>query len=370
MPSSHHSRRHHHSKRSQPSGYTELSRSDIQLLTEILSHAPTSSTSTYAYEQIVHELVDKLPSHLRNKLPWLSSSCKLHDKIASLPITSIYKALQYETDLCTRQVWSPLRGKGVLTAEQCDLLTTLEDLSALWIPEEAFEARYHRQQQSKPAYVYSSTKCAGCQLAKIGGRTQALIALGAFFIGRVKPKIWKKSVRILWIESWLRASVDRSQSKEVVLKMWRTGSGLRKLRKEHGGSDRDYVDEFVEEAQTETAHGRPRHRRNAGHDHAADVGAKAQEEVPIDGLGPDLEADELFEGAGSPLENADGFVSTEDLLGIPDDDIPRDVQLPRFASSIYSRAVDDDGEHESRGHGRSTESELLSLYNHSTYVPK
>jgi hypothetical protein len=327
-----------------PARYTELSHSDINLLTEILNHAPQSPSRIYkrSYEEIVRSQIARLPSHLLSKIPILSTFCSLHHKIISLPMVGILKAFQYEVDFAAQQLWAPLQDKGVLTPRQNDLLTSLEDLSIIWLSIEEFQVKYKRppsvEQKSRTA-----TKCAACALARIGGDQEAMIALGAFFIGRTSPKIWRKSKRILWMEAWLQNSMEEDSAKQAVEELWQLGKELRRLRKEYTEVKREGIEEVSKDShQSNVLHPRIEMNSNPGW-HA------------------DLTANEIFDISEDPF---DGILDSQAQLEESDDCSGKVVHLPYAASSIYSQEPGDSF----RGYGagsiryRYVESEILSLY--------
>lgn len=76
-------------------------------------------------------------------------------------------------------------------------------------------------------------------------------------IARIDPVNWKRSKRIQWFEKWIASSVEREDMAEGVVKaMWECGVKLRNAMggitgsTDGGGGRRGYIDEFV--AQTRT----------------------------------------------------------------------------------------------------------------------
>jgi hypothetical protein len=229
--------------------YSDLTTGEIRLLTKILSHAPKQRNSPNAnsYERIVQEKTSRLPSHLRARIPWLSTFCSLHSKIVPWPVKSILEWLKDEIDTFLPEVWSPLRTQRKLNEEQQRMLIVVENLRCLWTPSESQQTK-SRQHRPSISFGYGSAKCSGCVLAQIGGNGDVLIAIGALFIGRVRGMIWKRSKRIVWIESWIRDAVEDSQADQAVHMMWQLGMELREVRKKANASDRSYVDEYAAEA--------------------------------------------------------------------------------------------------------------------------
>lgn len=136
------------------------------------------------------------------------------------------------------------------------MLSLVEELNCLWTPPESKQRRHHHRKLSA-MFGYGSAKCGGCILAQIGGSEDVLVALGAFFIGRVKETIWKSSKRILWIEWWIRDAADNDEGDRAVQRMWELGVEFRELRKKASVGERSYVDQYVQHARA-TDHEQPR----------------------------------------------------------------------------------------------------------------
>ena len=357
---------HHHRRRSNKilPEYTELTAADIALLTQILSHAPRQGSSTLleSYKLIVGEQMSKLPPYLRTKIPWISSFCSLHNKINPFPVNSILEWLKEEVEHYIPQVWCSFRREKLFNEEQMKLLSVLEDLSVLWNATNQSKKSKGRASRMGLSHSHGTAKCSACILARIGGNAQALLALGAFFVGRVHSSIWKRSKRIMWVESWIRGAVDDNQEDQAIRKMWQLGMELRSMRKKAPIVDRAYVDEFVEKARaaehdSETPLNLVRPSQPLADDHrnVADWLAQAT-------------ADEVFEdeevwqqlqpaqtsGPTSRAERNDdsAFEFEEDLEA---------SQLFRASSSIYSQRSE-----WSQPSSHDTESELIGLYQHST----
>lgn len=354
MPCLHDDKTHFRSLDLPAAHYTDLSRSDITVLTEILTHAPDPSKPMYraSYEEIVKSQIAKLPYNLVSKLPWLSTFCTLHHKIIPLPVVGLLKALQYEVNVAAEEVWAPLLEKCVLNVEQNHMLNTLEDLGILWLKPDEFQAKYHRPPKDDHRKEMLS-KCGACTLASIGGDRNAMIALGAFFIGRSAPSIWKKSKRLLWMEAWIRNSLEDSEQEDAVVEMWQLGRELRKVRKEYGGGGRDYVDGAVEQALAGE-------RMSEHHYFEAEVNESG-------GWHEELTANEVFDIPANPFDDGE---EGEDLISVHGGSggyVDKNIRLPYAASSIYSRNPDEpSGSHEvGSSKYRDVESELLSLYQYS-----
>lgn len=243
-------RHHTHAQAGPPRSYSDLSHADIDLLTNILSHAPRSPAQNHGYEGITANLISALPSHLKNKMSWLAPACSLHSRINPHPVISMFEAIKHEIDDGLPHSWEPIQAHGLLTEAQVQSLMKLQDLSALWLKPDAFESNFRRKQVTQPPYRYQADKCAACILSHIGGDLDACMALGAFFIGRTSTNIWKKSKRVLWMEAWIRQAVADGSQDAAVRRVWEMGVELRQQREnfksKHG--ERAYVDEFIDRA--------------------------------------------------------------------------------------------------------------------------
>ena len=359
-----HDQKQHHRPSDKILQYTDLTAADIALLTQILSHAPRQGHSILkeSYKLIVREQISKLPDYLRAKIPWISSFCSLHNKINPFPVNSILEWLRDEVDRCVPEVWSPLRRQKLLGEEQMKMLATLEDLSVLWRAPIQSKQKNGRTSNLGLSYGYGSAKCSACTLAQIGGNEQVLIALGAFFIGRVHSSIWKRSKRILWVESWIRGAVDDSMEDEAIRKMWRLGVELRDLRKRATVSDRAHVDEFVEKAKA------IEHLRKGPVDQVGPIEPSAEDDQVVDDWLAQATADEVFDEEKvwqqlQPSQAAKPESSFEQDSGqaLELEEDPEASQLFWVPSSVYSQNSE-----WSQPSSHDTESELIALYQHST----
>lgn len=315
-----------------------------------------------SYKLIVREQISKLPSNLRAKIPWISSFCSLHNKIDPFPVNSILEWLKDEVDHYVPAVWSPLRSNKLLNEEQVTMLAALENLSDLWCAPAQSTRKNRGISNAGLSSDFESTKCSGCVLARIGGNAQIVTTLGAFFIGRVHSSIWKRSKRIMWIESWIRGALDDNEKEEAIRKMWRFGIELREVRKKATSTDRAYVDEFVEKAQ------RTEHEAKVPSHRVGSIELPADEDRIADGWLAQTTADEVFNDKEPwqhhPPSQADepdpNFEQEFGLVADLEADLEAS-QLFRVPSSVYSRNSE-----LSQPSSHGTESELIGLYQHST----
>ena len=381
-----HEKQHHRRWRVPLYDYTELSQTDIADLTGILSHAPRPQTSGSIYEEVVRKLISNLPSHLRSKIPWVSTLCSLHSKMNPSPIVSLFKALRREIEDCLPAAWEPLRAQGLLSSEQAEMLTVLEDLSALWLQADEFNMRFGRSRETKPACHYQKNKCAACILAHIGGNADDLVAMGAYFVARVSTNIWKRSKRIMWIEAWIRDSVEAHQQQHAIERMWQLGTELRGLRKKARGSDgkQAYVDGYIEMARGKQSSGPSRPPRSSSQDwdidfvedaerngiRASKVGAWVAQAEDSDGNDDQSETSQSSDKIQKPVPTPADILDADS--GAPFATAHRNSGLRPVASSIYSRTTDDTGDQRGKSNSSSwaspsstsisTNSALIDLY--------
>ena len=238
--------------------YSDLTHADIVLLTDFLSIRITSSTQD---QEQIRASISELPTHLRSKIPWITSSCTVHSKINPLPISSILKALRNMVEDDVSLMADHLRAFDEDHDRSVSTLTRLEDLAALWLRPQAFEQRYGRPPSENSPYDYYSTKCGSCILVSMSQDVDTLIALGGCFIGITKTAKWKGSKRIIWLEEWIRSLSDELEPDAAIAEKWKLGTDLRRRRKSAPKRDHDhrgYVDEYIAEAKrAELAPSRP-----------------------------------------------------------------------------------------------------------------
>jgi hypothetical protein len=127
-----------------------------------------------------------------------------------------------------------------------DIVVTLEDMSATWTPRDDFRALHGRHAR---AFGYQGHKCAACQLHHLAANVQDLRTLGTIVVASIDPVKWKRSKRILWMEEWIKTSVEFShQAQPLVLQMWEDAVELLNQRSgtdRKGDATRPYIDEFI-----------------------------------------------------------------------------------------------------------------------------
>lgn len=188
-------------------------------------------------------MISELPSHLRAKIPKLSTFCPLHHKLNPLPVIDLLKVVQREVHPKALDKWNGT-----------DLpITLLQNTNAIWMKPEIFFKAFGRSPGVGTGWSFQEQKCAACKLAYLARNTDVVVALGAITIARLDPRNWKKSKRILWFEAWLKGSVEwrHDGGSGTIESMWEEGVGLSKFvkasRPQHGG-ERRYIDEYVAQA--------------------------------------------------------------------------------------------------------------------------
>lgn len=228
-------RRHH--DRSPPREYRDLSKTDIEVLAPILDALPDPDASNAStYRQVTKQMISDLPSHLRAKIPQVSTFCSLHHKLNPMPIIDLLQAVQKELTPSSLRTWDGVE----------DLpFTTLQDVNAIWTKPDDFRKLFNRSPSIR--FSYEGHRCAACRLACIARNTEAMIALGAIMIARLDPRNWKKSKRILWFEVCLEGCIQwRQDEQSAVEVMWKMGVALSKGMSKKG--ERPWVDGYVAEA--------------------------------------------------------------------------------------------------------------------------
>ncbi|KAK4504641.1 hypothetical protein PRZ48_002602 [Zasmidium cellare] len=239
-----HHHHHHHHDRSPPREYRDLSKSDIELLAPILDALPEPDASNAStYRRATKKMITDLPSHLRAKIPQVSSFCSLHHHLNPLPIIDLLKAIQHELTPSSLRTWKDVD----------DLpFTTLQDINFIWTKADDFSKLFGRAPSIR--FSYEGHKCAACKLACLARNVEAMIAVGAIMIARLDPKNWRKSKRILWFEVWLKGCIQWRQDDDCAVDvMWKTGVILSKGMSKKGDAERPWMEKAIAEAKASNA---------------------------------------------------------------------------------------------------------------------
>ncbi|KAK7529251.1 uncharacterized protein J3D65DRAFT_176259 [Phyllosticta citribraziliensis] len=133
--------------------FQNLTFSDVQQLTNVLSHAPSPAISWQSpmwatYARFTRQQIESLPAHLRCKSNspfssrfWTASKtptdnegglCKLHSQLNVDLIRSIFTFLQKEIEDHIPAILDPLSEAGRLTRQHEDVMNALAAVPALW----------------------------------------------------------------------------------------------------------------------------------------------------------------------------------------------------------------------------------------------
>lgn len=221
--------------------YYQFSTTDMRLLTRVLSFGPTpsipsSSAQVKNYKEATRQLIDMLPSYLRSKHNWFSSTnfCSTHKQLnpCEAALEHLFEDFKHELSTKLFETWIPLQLKGLLSPMQCSLLMKMEDLNAIWLAPEAFAATFCRKPD--PEWELQTNGCTACMLSRIGGDFQAVGFLGALLLGGMKRDM--DSMRVTWCEGWLKgAMASKGKEDEEILqmvfdRMHEMGDELREVR--------------------------------------------------------------------------------------------------------------------------------------------
>ncbi|KAJ9628752.1 hypothetical protein H2203_002654 [Taxawa tesnikishii (nom. ined.)] len=104
--------------------YYQFSTTDMRLLTRVLSFGPTpsipsSSAQVKNYKEATRQLIDMLPSYLRSKHNWFSSTnfCSTHKQLnpCEAALEHLFEDFKHELSTKLFETWIPLQLKGLLS---------------------------------------------------------------------------------------------------------------------------------------------------------------------------------------------------------------------------------------------------------------
>ena len=207
--------------------YPELSREDIILLTQVLGYDSRYASGARDGD-CLRRLIHDLPSHLRNKLPCLSTGCSAHRRLNMSVVEDIVSAFQDEAG---EGIWNTLLTRGELHPDQHRVLTEVKA-----------RVRFVTE--------YDWSHCAACFLENLGRDVSILVALGTCIVGRISTKIYARSKRLIWIEEMIKTALRSSETNAAIHRMWSTGIELRSARKAAGlySLDRPYINDYMRQA--------------------------------------------------------------------------------------------------------------------------
>ena len=345
-----------HHKNFPPQDYADLNRADLTLLAPILVGQPDRDTPAFqAHKHTTQQLIAKLPSHLRSKLPLLTTFCSQHKKLNPLPLISLWKAIRRDADRELAITWSKAR----LTPAQSHFIDRLRRFP------------WHTQQSN----------CAACALLQLASDNDLLIAVGAITLATLSRRNWKKSKRVAFLRGLLEGRVSPVHAAGAVQKMFELGDRLRDLRQSarEQSQHRPPVDNSVAGYTTGVARGPPRPQRCSSQaDHVA---------VTVAALSQGVELNDIRQSEPGPTVTGEGRMNEGSPVrfSIPRKPVPGTPKPSSFrdafqqngesvshdtASSVYSS---DSVAQTSRGSVYSSEasnvseSTIIDLYHHPAF---
>ncbi|RMY63749.1 hypothetical protein D0863_10314 [Hortaea werneckii] len=195
-----------HRKHFSPVEYRDLNRTDISLLAPIL--AVEGATNPASPIQTTKHQISQLPSHLQATIPWLSTFCRHHRKLNSLPLISLWNAIRDEVLSELATVWTNV---------------DLSPAHAHFIDRIRHFPRFDPRQVSKRC-------CAACSLASMAGDNDLLIAVGAVVLAGLARRNWRKSKRALFLQVLLGGQTSAKHAEGSVLKMLQLAAEWREIR--------------------------------------------------------------------------------------------------------------------------------------------
>ncbi|KAF1347821.1 hypothetical protein BDV97DRAFT_370712 [Delphinella strobiligena] len=226
--------------------YPDLFPSEITLLTQIL-HVP-SRPSTLATDSTpqdspeISALIDKLPTGLKAKVPWLHSSlCPEHRRINIMPLRSIFRAFRFELEERLFGTWLPCASDAdtSLSPRLRAALTNVVDVVGLWTEPAVFRKKFGRDPMIE--HAYREKQCLACILSVIGSNPTTCLLLGAMVLGSFSGP--SRSVRVAWCEGWLKANFGFREAGRWIGDMHGLGDALRAERQRRGGERRARIAE-------------------------------------------------------------------------------------------------------------------------------
>ncbi|KAI7213296.1 hypothetical protein KC333_g6652 [Hortaea werneckii] len=195
-----------HRKNFPPVDYRDLNRADIFLLAPILAveEAPKAASP----DQTSKHQIAQLPSHLQATIPWLSTFCRHHRKLNSLPLISLWNAIRDEVPSELATVWTNV------------------DLS----PAHAHFIDRIRNFPCFDPHQVSRRRCAACSLASMAGDNDLLIAVGAVVLAGLGRRNWGKSKRALFLQVLLGGQTFASHAEGPVVKTLQLAAEWREIR--------------------------------------------------------------------------------------------------------------------------------------------
>lgn len=191
-----------------PFSISDLSRYDIDLLTQILSQTPNDNSQLRG----VSNLIRALPHHLRAPIPFQARVadllprsarapacpplCSLHRTLNAQLIHAIFTAIVVEVGIRLNRLAASTR----LDREQERLVQGLRELQALWLIPGIYRTTFRAN--PSPRWRYQDDACEACILSIIGNSTSTITALRTVILSRLqrhrpKPRLLR------WVDGWI-----------------------------------------------------------------------------------------------------------------------------------------------------------------------
>ncbi|KAI7156897.1 hypothetical protein KC349_g6031 [Hortaea werneckii] len=199
-----------HRKNFPPVEYRDLNRADISLLAPIL--AVEEATNATSPNQTTKHQIAQLPSHLQATVPRLSTFCRHHQNLTSLPLISLWNAIRDEVLSELATVWTNV----ALSPAHAHFIDRIRNFPG-FDPHEFFKRC-----------------CAACSLVSMAGDNDLLIAVGAVVLATLSRKNWKKSKRALFLQVLLGGRVSAAAARHAegpVVKMEQLAAEWREIRR-------------------------------------------------------------------------------------------------------------------------------------------
>ncbi|KAI9721242.1 MAG: hypothetical protein M1812_002403 [Candelaria pacifica] len=201
-----------------PFSIADLSKSDISLLTQILSLPPSANKGTLTRRQTTQAsstLVSSLPKHLRAPIPYqhrivtfiskhvpsmppstLAPLCPTHSTMNTQLIHSIFTCLALEVGIRLNTLTVHMH----LYPEQETFIHSLRELHSLWLAPEVYKRTFLESPPAK--WSYETSRCEACMLARIGGDADMICKLKVALVSRLRSN-HREPLLVRWVDGWL-----------------------------------------------------------------------------------------------------------------------------------------------------------------------
>jgi hypothetical protein len=206
--------------------YKHLTQSDIDYLTQILSHQPPPHSSQLAtYKSLTLAQIQSLPPHLlRNshgppatgvaslfpkpRHQGLHYTCPVHTHLPYRLQRSLYRVLRHDiaTALPASLAEVARHHEGAAT-----IFRQLREASTMFLADAEYLEAWGtlpppERERDRGRWAPQKDGCAACVLARIGGDERLVTALRTGVLSRLRDGM--ESKRLSWLESWMRGFED------------------------------------------------------------------------------------------------------------------------------------------------------------------